>query len=254
MRKINLFILKGVFLSLLISGCATTQETDPIDPWESANRHIQSFNDGLDDYVMKPLGKGYSWVMPGFADTAVTNVFSNINDIGVTINDSLQGKFEQSGMDAARFLVNTTAGIGGLIDVATMIDLPKHHEDFGQTLGVWGVPTGPYMVLPFFGPSSPRGLAGLAGDAAMNPVSYIGSPYISAGIFTVNAVDTRADNLGTEKIATEAAAFGRYEFFRDAYISKRKYQVLDGNVPEDDEFILDDNFDEDENLAPVSPF
>jgi len=256
MIKINLLILIGFIFPLFLSGCATTQAVDPRDPWESMNRNVQSFNDGLDDYVMKPVAKGYRWVMPGFADTAVTNVFSNINDIGVTINDSLQGKFEQSGLDAARFLVNTTAGVAGLIDVATMIDLPKHKEDFGQTLGYWGVPTGPYLVLPLFGPSSPRGVAGLVGDAAMNPVTYIGNPYISGGIFTLKSVDVRADNLGTEKIATEAAAFGRYEFFRDAYISKRHSLVLDGNVPEeeDDDYILDESFDEDENLAPINPF
>jgi phospholipid-binding lipoprotein MlaA len=130
------------------AGCASTPSTglDERDPWEGWNRDVQSFNDTLDEYVMKPVAKGYRWIMPGFADTAVTNFFSNIDDIGVTINDFLQGKFGQSGEDGARFLVNTTAGIGGLIDVASMIDLPKHEEDFGQTLGVWGVSTGPYMV------------------------------------------------------------------------------------------------------------
>ena len=263
MENRKLIILVGVIVSVLLTGCATTPYTDPRDPWESWNRKVQSFNDGVDDYAMKPVAKGYNWVMPDFANTAVSNVFSNIDDIGVTINDFLQGKFSQSGMDASRFIVNTTAGIGGLIDVATMIDLPKHKEDFGQTLGFWGIPPGPYLVLPFFGPSSPRGVAGLAGDAAMNPITYIGSPYISAGIFAVHAIDTRANNLATEKIADEAAVFGRYEFFRDAYIAQREYLVLDGNVPEDDEFILDDDFDfglddesdfdKDDSLTPVTP-
>ena len=255
MPNSKLFILIGIILStLLINGCATVDTPDPRDPWEGWNRNVQSFNDGLDDYAMKPVAKGYRWIMPTFADRAVTNVFSNIDDIGVFINDFLQGKFAQSGKDAGRFVVNTTAGIGGLFDVASMINLPKNREDFGQTLGVWGVPTGPYLVLPLFGPSSPRGVVGIVGDAAMNPITYIGSPYISGGLFALNAIDMRADNLSTERIADEAAVFGRYEFFRDAYLAQRRYLVLDGNVPEDEEFILDENFDEDDSLAPINPY
>lgn len=247
-------LLLGCFIVALSAGCATTQPIEPSDPWEGWNRKVQNFNDGLDDYVMKPVAKGYQWVMPGFVDRAVSNVFSNIDDIGVTINDSLQGKFYQSGMDATRFIVNSTIGLGGLFDVSSMIDLPKHNEDFGQTLGFWGVSTGPYMVLPFFGSSSPRGIAGLVGDAAMNPVTYIGSPYISSGLFAINAIDVRADNLSTEKIANEAATFGRYEFFRDAYRAQRNSLVLDGNVPEEDDFIFNEDFDEDDSLAPISPY
>lgn len=255
MRNSKLFILIGIFLStLLMNGCATVDVPDPRDPWEGWNRNVQSFNDGLDDYAMKPVAKGYRWIMPTFADRAVTNVFSNIDDIGVFINDFLQGKFSQSGKDTARFLVNTTAGVGGLFDVASMIDLPKNREDFGQTLGVWGVPTGPYLVLPLFGPSSPRGVVGIVGDAAMNPITYIGSPYISGGLFALNAIDMRADNLSTERIADEAAVFGRYEFFKNAYLAQRRYLVLDGDVPEDEEFILDENFDVDDSLAPINPY
>ena len=255
MPNSKLFILIGIILStLLMSGCATVDTPDPRDPWEGWNRNVQSFNDGLDDYAMKPVAKGYRWIMPTFADRAVTNVFSNIDDIGVFINDFLQGKFAQSGKDAGRFVVNTTAGIGGLFDVASMIDLPKNREDFGQTLGVWGVPTGPYLVLPLFGPSSPRGVVGIVGDAAMNPITYIGSPYISGGLFALNAIDMRADNLSTERIADEAAVFGRYEFFKNAYLAQRRYLVLDGDVPEDEEFILDENFDVDDSLAPINPY
>ena len=261
MRSRKLIILIGIIASVLLTGCATVSSPDPRDPWEGWNRNVQSFNDVLDDYAMKPVAKGYNWIMPSFANTAVSNVFSNIEDIGVTINAFLQGKFSQSGMDASRFIVNTTAGLGGLIDVGTMIDLPKHKEDFGQTLGVWGIPAGPYMVLPLFGPSSPRGVVGLVGDAAMNPITYIGNIYISTGIFAVNAIDTRANYIITERIADEAAVFGRYEFFRDVYIAQRKYLVLDGNIPEDEEFILDDDFDEDldedldedDSLTPVNP-
>lgn len=263
MPKFKSVSIFGVVLPLLLNACATSPQTapDPRDPWEGWNRSVQSFNDDLDEYAMKPIAKGYRWVMPSFADKAVSNFFSNIDDIGVTINDFLQGKFAQSGQDASRFLVNTTAGIAGLIDVASMIDLNKHKEDFDQTLGVWGVPTGPYMVLPFFGPSTSRGIGGLMGDAAMNPISYVGTPIVSGGLFVLNATDVRADYLGLEKVATEAA-LDRYQFFRDSYFSQRRYLVLDGNVPEDD---IDDGFllelDEEEEaemgrdgLGPVSPY
>ncbi|WP_031432911.1 MlaA family lipoprotein [Methylomarinum vadi] len=251
MHHTKLVSIVGMILLFFIGGCATTAEIhDPKDPWEGWNRKVQSFNDDLDDYVMKPVAKGYRWVMPGFADRAVSNFFSNIDDIGVTINDLLQGKVAQSGSDGARFLVNTTAGIGGLIDVGSMIDLPKHKEDFGQTLGVWGLSTGPYMVLPFFGPSSPRGVGGLVGDAVMNPITYMGG-YVSTGLFALNATDLRADNLAMEKIADEAA-LDRYIFFRDAYLARRNYLVYDGNPPDEMDVL---EFDEEEDgLGPVSPY
>lgn len=247
MQRDKFSSLLGLITLVVVGGCATTTSSvtpDPRDPWEGWNRGVQSFNDDLDQYVMKPVAKGYRWVMPSFADRGVTNFFSNIDDIGVTINDFLQGKFAQSGEDAARFLVNTTAGIGGLIDVGSMIDLPKHQEDFGQTLGVWGVSTGPYLVLPFFGPSSPRGVGGLMGDAVMNPITYLGG-YLSTGLFALNATDLRADSLAMEKVADEAA-LDRYVFFRDAYIARREYLVYDGDPPDQPD-VLDlelEEFDE----------
>lgn len=253
----------GVALLGVLSGCATTG-TDSRDPLEGWNRGVQKFNDNLDKYAMKPVAEGYQWLMPSFADQAVTNFFSNIDDIGVTINDLLQFKLAQSGQDGARFLVNTVAGVGGLIDVADMIELPKHNEDFDQTLGVWGVPTGPYLVLPLFGPSSPRGVGGLIGDAAMNPITYVGfgvypgidsglGSAINGGLFALNAIDQRADNLGTEKIATEAAV-DRYEFFKNSYLQQRKYLVYDGNVPEEENGFEIDKELEEQNLGPVNPY
>ena len=255
--------LAGFALLGLVSGCATTG-TNSGDPLEGWNRGVQTFNDNLDKYAMKPLAQGYQWIMPEFADQGVTNFFSNINDIGVTINDLLQCKFVQGGQDGARFIVNSVAGVGGFIDVAGMIELPKHREDFDQTLGVWGVPMGPYLVLPFFGPSSPRGVTGLVGDAAMNPITYVGfgvfpgidnglGSAISGGAFTVNAIDLRADNLSTEKIATEAA-IDRYAFLKSAYIQQRKYLIYDGNVPEEEDgFEIDEELEK-EKLGPISPY
>lgn len=230
-----------VLLSSLV-GCASAPAAriDESDPWEGFNRGMQTFNDNLDEYALEPLAKGYQWITPTFIDRGITNFFSNVNDIGVTINDLLQLKLAQAGSDGARFLVNTVAGIGGFFDVATEIDLPKHNEDFDQTLAVWGVPSGPYLVLPLYGPSSVRGVFGLAGDAAMNPISYIDGGMVSGtygaiggGLSALNAVDTRADHIGTMRIAEEAAV-DRYEFFKNAYIQQREYLILDGNVPEND--------------------
>lgn len=238
---------------MALNGCATTA-VDSRDPWEGWNRGVQSFNDGVDDYVMEPAAEGYEWIMPNFASTGVSNFFSNIDDIGVFLNDFLQFKFEQGGKDTGRFLINSTVGLAGFIDVASMLDLYKNNEDFDQTLGYWGVPTGPYMVLPFFGPSTPRGAVGLVGDIAANPLSYIGIPAVSLGAGGVNAVDVRANNLDTEKIAEEAA-LDRYEFFRDAYLQRREYLVYDGEVPDEYEVTLelDEDF-QDEGLAPVNPY
>jgi phospholipid-binding lipoprotein MlaA len=259
-KRKQIATLIAVGMITLLSGCASTPNKDPNDPWVGWNRGAQSFNDGLDSHIMKPVAKGYDYVMPGFAHHAVTNFFSNIDDIGVFANDALQGKFIQSGQDTARFLVNTSAGVGGLIDVGTMIDLPKHVEDFDQTLGKWGVDSGPYLVLPFFGPSSPRGVLGLLGDMALNPISYTGiyfgsgsalSYEVSGGLGALKAINTRANNLGLERVISEGAV-DRYDFIKNAYIARRNYIVHDGNVPEDD--VLKYLEDKDNDLAPVTHY
>jgi phospholipid-binding lipoprotein MlaA len=257
-RIIRLLVLA---LNLTLVSCATTSH-DKRDPLEGWNRSVQSFNDKFDEYAMKPVAKGYNWIMPDFANQGVSNFFSNINDIAVTINDLLQFKLAQTGLDGSRFLVNSTLGIAGFVDVASAIDLPKHHEDFDQTLGTWGLPAGPYLVLPLLGPSSPRGVSGLFGDAAMNPVTYVGfgafsglsdgiEAGISAGLYTINAIDKRADNLGTEKVLSEAASSDRYEFIKNAYFQRRDYLVNDGNVPDSD---VDMGSPEGGSFAPLDPY
>ncbi|MBS3964048.1 MAG: VacJ family lipoprotein [Methylomonas sp.] len=247
-------------LASLATGCATTQTADPSDPWESWNRPMQTFNDHVDDYVMKPVARGYRWITPAFVDKGISNFFGNLTDIRVVLNDVLQGKFAQSASDGARLLVNTTAGVGGFIDVASEIDLPRHNEDFDQTLGVWGIPTGPYLVLPLIGPSSPRGVLGLAGDIAANPISYTGvyfaaastSTIVSSSLGATHAIDLRADNIEVVRIAREAA-IDRYAFFRAAYLSQRRYLVSDGNIADDDVLLHLDYFDE-HDMAPVKPY
>ncbi|BBL71798.1 MlaA family lipoprotein [Methylogaea oryzae] len=221
--------IAGCAPAITESHVAEAQQHDPRDPYEGWNRGVQSFNDSLDDHVMKPIANGYQWIMPGFADKGVTNFFSNMNDITVTLNDLLQAKFLQGGMDAGRFLVNTTVGVAGLVDVASMIDLPKHEEDFDQTLGTWGVPTGPYIVLPLLGPNSPRGFGGLIGDTVANPSTYVGAG-IGSALYALRLGDSRADLLSATKIVDEAA-LDRYEFIRNAYFQQRNYLVHDGNPP-----------------------
>jgi phospholipid-binding lipoprotein MlaA len=233
-------------LFVALSGCATTTGNNNLnDPWEYWNRDVQVFNDELDKHVMQPVAKGYNWIMPDFAHKGVSNFFSNVDDIAVVVNDLLQGKLLQTGEDSARFLLNSTVGLAGLIDVAAELELPKHNEDFDQTLGVWGVPTGPYLVLPIFGPSSPRGVIGRVANSAMNPINYFTGAFISAGLSVLNAVDSRANALSLEKIATEAA-LDRYTFFRDSYLAQRRYLVLDGKASKDEnlDFDIDKALDE----------
>lgn len=256
--------LRKIFTTtcLLFSvGCSTTaiKESEPqktADKFEGFNRSVHSFNETLDANILKPLAKGYMWATPDVVEKGVTNFFSNINDIGVTVNDLLQFKMAQSGMDASRFIVNTTAGGLGVVDVASMIDLPKHNEDFGQTLGFWGVPAGDFLMLPFVGPSSPREVGGMLGDALLNPFSYTflfgGGVAVTAATTGAKALDvtnTRATLMGTEKMINEAAGGDRYNFIKNAYQQRREYLVHDGNVPTKDDIDL---LDEEESLEPTS--
>jgi len=229
-----------ILISLfIISGCSTTPK-NPDDPWEDWNRSTQNFNDGVDDYVLNPLATGYIFITPQPVDTGITNFFSNIDDVSVTINNLLQAKFVNACSDFARFLINTTAGVGGFIDVATMIDLTKHNEDFGQTLAVWGVPQGPYLVLPFAGPSSPRGTGGLVGDVLLDPITYtvfgnVTVRVIGTAAKLVRAVDQRAGFKSTVSFLDEAA-FDRYSFIKNSYLQNREYLIMDGNVPDKEPF------------------
>ncbi len=240
-------LMSSLVISSLLAGCASTAKTNELDPWEGWNRGTQEFNDDLDKAVLKPMAKGYMWITPKFVDDGITNFFSNMNDIGVTLNDFMQLKLMQGGMDASRFLINTTAGVVGFVDVAKMINLPKHNEDFGQTLGFWGVPTGNYLVVPFLGASSPREVVGVVGDALMNPLTYTfvfagggaAVSVVNAGAKTVDVTDTRADLMPTEKIVDEASV-DRYSFIKNAYQQRREYLLHDGNVPEEDELQLEE--------------
>jgi phospholipid-binding lipoprotein MlaA len=238
-------IFLTVALTAAITGCATSG-ANPLDPLESWNRDVQSFNDTVDRHVMKPVAQAYDWVMPDFAHRGVTNFFNNLDDISVIVNDVLQGKFWQAPEDTARFLLNSTLGLAGFIDIASEVDLQKHNEDFDQTLGVWGVPTGPYLVVPLKGPSSARGIVGLAANSALNPINYVAGPFISFGVGVLNAIDSRAEVLSLGNIADEAIIGDRYTFFRDSYLAQRKSLVADGIESKEDkaEFDIDKALDE----------
>lgn len=238
-------LLPMIAVTLLGAGCATVNgPVDERDPWEGFNRSIYKFNDAVDKAVLTPVAEAYQDVVPDPVDKGITNFFGNLGDVGVLLNDLLQLKLEQAASDFSRITFNTTFGLLGLFDVATPMGLPKHDEDFGQTLGYWGVGSGPYLVLPILGPSTLR-------DGLARPVDYIASPQQYAvsdtgaewALAGVNAVDTRADLLGASRLI-EQAALDPYVFMRDAYLQRRASQVQDGAVTEEFDPLDDDFFDE----------
>jgi phospholipid-binding lipoprotein MlaA len=228
-------LVAGAALLATLAGCATTTaDRDPRDPWEGWNRKVQKLNDTLDDYVMKPVAKGYKAVTPSILDQGITNFYNNVEDVGVIGNDVLQFKVRQTGQDIGRFLVNSTVGLGGMVDVASKMNLPKHNEDLDQTLGVWGIPSGPYLVLPVIGPSSPRGVVGVAGDSMSNPINWVSPVVYPWTTGALRIVDQRADLLSATRIIDEASV-DRYEFIRNAFFQQRNYLIHDGNPPLDPE-------------------
>jgi phospholipid-binding lipoprotein MlaA len=215
---------------LATAGCATVPgPRDPQDPWEGFNRGVYRFNDTLDRALVKPVAEAYQRVTPELVDRGVTNFFNNLNDVVVIANDLLQLKVEQAIADLGRLVLNSTFGVAGLVDLATPYGLEKHDEDFGQTLGYWGLGQGPYLVLPVLGPSTVRDTFGFAGDIAVSPV-FTEDVALRNSLLGLRTVDLRADLLSAGRIA-EVAALDEYVFLRDAYLQRRRYQVYDGNPP-----------------------
>jgi phospholipid-binding lipoprotein MlaA len=199
------------------------------DPIESVNRKIFWFNDKLDVYVLEPVAKGWHFVLPDRVQTSVTNFFYNLRFPIHTLNDVLQGKFKDAGIDVGRFVVNTTVGVAGFFDPATGWGLPLHWEDFGQTLGWWGVGPGPYLVLPLLGPSDVRDGGGLIVDSAASITPFFVNTYILLGARTVEVVNTRAQYLDVVRKAKESA-FDYYVFVRNAYLQRRIGLINDEGV------------------------
>lgn len=226
-----LYVKRWILIAAVLSGCATN--SSPQDPLEPFNRGVYRFNDALDKAVVKPVAQGYDAVVPQPVQTGVANFFSNLGDVVVVLNDFLQLKVAQGTADAGRLLINSTIGILGFIDVGSDIGLPKHYEDFGQTLGYWGMGAGAYVVLPFFGPSSARDTAGLAVDIVSYPVYYVNDSTVRLALYGTDTVSDRDQLLRAEKVL-DAAALDQYQFVRDAYLQRRQNLVYDGNPPKED--------------------
>ena len=232
--KLKRIVLLGLVGAMV--GCASIPAgvaPSPHDPWEPFNRSVFEFNEGLDTYLLKPVVAGYRFVLPEFVRDGIYNFFSNYSDIYTALQNLLQGKPDYAFSDLMRVVVNTTFGLGGLIDMATPGGLPKHKEDWGQTFGVWGVPSGPYVVLPFFGPSSVRDTFGTAADLESDYLFRL-LPDVAlrnslTGLRVVNARNTyyEAGDL------LDGAAIDKYSFVRDAYIQRRAYQINEGRDDEE---------------------
>jgi phospholipid-binding lipoprotein MlaA len=236
-----------LFASLLLTGCAAAH--NPNDPLEPLNRGVYRFNDALDKAVLKPAAKGYSAVMPTTGKIMVSNFFSNLDDIMVTVNDLLQFKLVQGYSDGMRFLVNSTIGVFGLIDVASTGGLKKHDEDLGQTLGTWGVGNGPYLVLPIIGPSTVRDGVGFYADLYLDPMYYINDMSTRNLAYLAQKITRRAELLDQEKVMEEAQ-IDRYAFIRDIYLLHRKSLMYDGNPPRQR---YDDEENDDTAVPKTSP-
>lgn len=231
--KVRFIVLLA--LVTLVSGCATTG-SNPADPYEEYNRSVWKFNRGLDNAILKPIAKGYKAVTPDPVETGVSNFFSNIGEITTIINDLLQGKLGKAGKDTGRFLINSTLGLAGILDPATEMGLEKEEEDFGQTLATWGVDSGPFLMLPFLGPSTARDGLGTIVDAAAfyTPYDDLNDEQTEWALRSLDFVQTRASLLPLEEQLE--AALDEYLLVRDAYLQRREFLIHDGSPPiEDDE-------------------
>lgn len=208
---------------------AMSQAASEDDPWEGFNRPIFRFNDTVDTYALKPIAQGYRAVTPQFVEDGVHNVFGNIGDVGNLANNLLQGKLHNAGVDTSRLIFNTTFGLLGFFDVAKHMGLRKSDEDFGQTLGVWGLDSGPYLVIPFLGPSTVRDAAGRVPDSFLQPYPYMDHVPTRNVTMGVEVIDTRANLLQAERLISG----DKYIFIRNAYLQSREFKVKDGEVEDD---------------------
>jgi phospholipid-binding lipoprotein MlaA len=229
-RSLQGFLVVGV---LCLTGCATGPQTNPADPLEPLNRSVFRFNDTLDENVLKPVATGYRDYTPSLVQTGVRNVFNNFSDVSAVLNNGLQLKGRQAASSLMRVVVNSTVGVYGLFDVATAIKLERYPEDFGQTLGYWGVRSGPYLVLPLLGPSTVRDTAGLPVDWQVDPVNNERIANFGPETQILRIVDKRASYLAAGNMLNEAS-IDKYAFLRDAYLQRRRSQIFDGNPPDED--------------------
>ncbi|GLC93632.1 lipoprotein [Cupriavidus sp. TA19] len=240
-------LMAAAAAAALLAGCATGPTANPKDPLEPFNREVSKINEDFDKGILRPVAEFYADYTPTPVQRAVENFFSNISDVYSAANNLLQGKPTRAAEDSMRVAMNSVLGLGGLIDIATPAGLPKYKEDFGQTLGVWGVPPGPYLVLPLFGPSSVRDTGGMLVDRQFDPSAYLYPVSLRNSLTGVRIVAGRAQLLGASNLL-EQAALDKYSFLRDSYLQRRQYLVYDGNPPE----AADEDVDS-EGAAPAAP-
>jgi phospholipid-binding lipoprotein MlaA len=221
-------ILFIVVLLVVESGCATAQEQPAAnpDPFEGMNRAIFKFNDGVDKYMLAPVARGYQWALPGFARRGVSNFFANLYDLNGALNAALQGRFKHVAQNGGRFVVNSTVGMFGFVDVATEMGIAPYRTDFGHTLAIWGVQRGPYLMVPLFGPRTARSATGTAFDTVASLQWQINDNITRNWLFAVEIVDNRAALTAAEDLITG----DRYIFIRDAYLQQREYFIKGGEV------------------------
>jgi phospholipid-binding lipoprotein MlaA len=225
--------MTAIFLAIIvsISGCATAPPGERnVDPFETVNRGFFQFNRDFDRAFLEPVADAYVEVTPRPIRTSISNFFDNLGYLNVILNDFLQGKAKEGFWDTSRFVLNSTVGLAGLFDVATPIGLEPSNEDFGQTLGRWGLDSGPYLVLPFLGSSTVRDGTGLVADYALDPLREVDDDDTRVGLYTLDVISTRAELLEAGDILDEAA-MDPYIFMREAYLQRRKNRVHDGNPP-----------------------
>lgn len=220
---------------------ASSLNTNEQDPLEKVNKGIYSFNLALDDSILKPTAKGYERITPGPVSRGITNFFQNLSEPRVVINSFLQGKVDQGMISLARFAINTTVGLGGLVDWAGKSGAPFVDEDFGQTLAVWGWNDGAYVMLPVLGPSNVRDTLGTVVDFFSYPLLYNNDATVRNGLYVLRIIDNRANALGATDILTEASGDKEYEFLREAYKQRRQSQIYNGNPPLEGMEFLEEN-------------
>jgi phospholipid-binding lipoprotein MlaA len=242
-------ILFSLSCALLLVGCASTN-APKADPIEGFNRGVFTVNDAVDKAVLTPVAKGYQAVTPQFVRTGVSNAFGNVGDVTTGVNNLLQGKVTDAISDLGRIVVNSTLGILGLFDVATPMGLEKHNEDFGQTLGKWGVGSGPYLVLPLMGPSTLRDAFGRVPDSRSGYSRYIEHVPTRNSTLGLDIISLRAQLLATTQTLDEAS-LDKYQFVRDAFLQRRLSQVYDGKVPSAAREKLVDDLDAPSAAAPA---
>lgn len=227
--------LSCLVVPALLLGCASKpdREVDPRDPLEPYNRAVFRFNMDFDKAFVQPIAKGYQKVTPESVDRGITNFFDNIADVTSAVNNVLQFKMSRAGSDVGRLFINSTVGVLGFIDVATNVGLPSYKEDFGQTLGYWGLEQGAYLVMPLLGPSSMRDALGMGGDIVTDPLISLREHEVRWVLLGAQVIDQRADLLTTTQII-EDASIDPYSFVRDAYLQRRQNLAYDGHPPTDE--------------------